>query len=152
MTKLKKIRICSIEDCEKQSYGTDRFCGNHRKKVTITRFLGTLYLAMSRRVKGRATKRPDLYKGKPILPKDVFLSWAKNHPDFLSLYKQWTMSDYDRKLTPTLNRIHSAKGYTLDNIEWMTNSQNCGLSGAVTRLKNKKMIYDLLGVNNVKTR
>ncbi len=96
------------------------------------------------------TKRPDIYLGKPILPKDVFLNWSKNHPEFLRLYKRWVNCDFDRKLTPTINRINSAKGYTLDNIEWMTNSQNCGLSSTVRRLKGKKEIYELLGVNNVK--
>ena len=105
---------------------------------------------MGCRVRGKNTHRPDLYVGLPILPKDVFLNWSKNHPDFLVLYKRWVTSGFDRKLTPSVNRMNSNKGYTLGNIEWMTNSQNCGLSGEVRKMKNKKAIYDLLGVSNVK--
>ena len=102
---------------------------------------------MNQRVQGRGTKRPDLYLGLPILPKDVFISWAKNHPDFLTLYKRWFSSGFDRKLTPSVNRMNSNKGYTLDNIQWLTNSQNCGLSGEVVKMKNKKIIYELIGIN-----
>jgi hypothetical protein len=105
---------------------------------------------MNRRVNGIATKRPDLYKGLPILPKDAFMVWAKNHPDFLNLYKRWFTSDFDRKLTPTVNRMNSSKGYVLGNIEWMTNSQNCGLSGGVRNMKQKRAIYDLLGILGAK--
>ena len=74
------------------------------------------------------------------------MSWSKNHPYFLTLYKQWKTSDFDRRLTPTVNRMNSSKGYTLDNVEWLTNSQNCGLSASVKKAKNKNAIYELLGV------
>jgi hypothetical protein len=74
------------------------------------------------------------------------MSWSKNHPDFLRLYKQWKTSDFDRRLTPTVNRMNSSKGYTLDNVEWLTNSQNCGLSGSVRQAKNRQAVYELLGV------
>lgn len=105
-------------------------------------------MAMRQRVTNKGkTNRPDLYFGKPIMPKDVFLNWAKNHPDFLQMYKRWASCNFDRKMTPTVNRIKSNKGYTLDNVEWVTNSQNCGLSGSVRKMKAKKEIYNLLGVN-----
>ena len=102
---------------------------------------------MKRRVTGTSGShnRGD-WLGKPILPRDVFLTWAKNHSDFLSLYKQWLTNGFDRKLTPSVNRMNSHKGYVLGNMEWMTNSQNSGLSSGVRVAKNKKAIYDLLGV------
>jgi hypothetical protein len=103
---------------------------------------------MKSRTEGKNTKSPHLYKGLPILPKDVFISWAKNHPDFLKLYKRWKTCDFDLKLTPTVNRMNSSKGYTLDNIEWMTHSQNSGLSAGVKQMKAKKAIYELLGVKS----
>lgn len=87
------------------------------------------------------------WKGKPILPRDVFFTWAKNHSDFLSLYKRWVTNDFDQKLTPSINRMNSNKGYVLGNMEWMTNSQNSGLAGSVKSMKVKKEIYNLLGVN-----
>lgn len=97
---------------------------------------------------GKNTNTPHLYVGKPIMPKDVFLSWAKNHPDFLTMYKRWVSCDFDRKLTPVVNRLLSSGGYTLDNVEWVTNSQNSVLAVEVRKMKARKEIYNLLGVNN----
>jgi len=139
---------CKYKNCYKQSKKRDVYCYSHRNKSTITRFLDYKYSSMKRRVSGKSTNRPDLYSGKAIVPKDAFMVWAKNNPDFLSLYKRWVSCNFDRKLTPTINRINSSRGYTLDNMEWMTNSQNCGLSAGVKKLKAKKEIYNLLGVNN----
>jgi len=139
---------CKYKDCSKNVRNKDVYCSSHERKVTIGRFLNNLYSAMKNRVTtGANTNRPDLYIGKPIMPKDIFLTWAKNHPDFLQMYKRWVMCEFDRKMTPTVNRINSQKGYTLDNVEWVTNSQNCGLSASVKAMKAKKEIYNLLGVN-----
>jgi hypothetical protein len=144
-------KLCNLKGCKKPPPHGALFCHSHRTKVNINSFLSNTYRAMKRRTKGNGTKRPDLYKGLPIMPKEVFLNWAKNHPDFLRLYKQWVSCDFDRKLTPTVNRLKSNKGYTLDNVEWLTNSQNCSLAGSVRSMKMKKEIYELLGVNsNVK--
>lgn len=139
---------CKYKNCHDMKRKKDIYCNFHTRKATINRFLGNLYSGMKERVSGRKTKRPDLYKGKPLIPKDAFMIWAKNHPDFFSLYKRWASCNFDRKLTPTINRIDSSKGYVLGNIEWMTNSQNCGLSGSVRKMKAKKEIYNLLGVDN----
>lgn len=103
---------------------------------------------MKSRVDGRMHKYPELWAGKPIMPRDVFLSWAKNHPQLLEMYKRWVSCDFDQKLTPSINRLDSSKGYTLDNVEWVTNSQNSGLSSVVKKMKARKEIYNLLGVNN----
>lgn len=147
MGKTQSLQYCDLEGCKKPRKARERFCHIHYRKATINKFLSHLYSQMNKRVKGKSTKRPDLYKGLPILPRDVFVSWAKNHPDFLKLYKRWFSNDFNRKLTPAVNRMNPQKGYTLDNMEWMTNSQNCGLSGQVIKMNRQKAIYDLLGVN-----
>lgn len=152
MAKTRPTPTCSFEGCEKKrepdgrgSWG--RFCSVHKNKATIDKFLIRCYTNMWQRVSGKASHNRGNWAGKPILPRDVFYTWAKNHPDFLSLYKRWFMSDFDRKLTPSVNRMDSSKGYVLGNIEWMTNSQNSGLSSVVKSMNQKKAIYDLLGVN-----
>ena len=155
--KTKRSSKCAFKECKKRRLYSNsrqringRFCQFHCGKSTINSFLSKIYKYMKGRTNGKCTRRPDLYKGLPIMPIGVFKSWAKNHSDFLNLYKQWVTNNFDRKLTPTVNRVNSSKGYTLDNVEWMTNSQNCGLSGGVKKMNQKKAIYDLLGVNNVK--
>jgi hypothetical protein len=149
---VKSIKKCTFEGCknlkkkvDRISKG-DRFCSFHTNRATIGRALGRIYSNMKQRVEGRGAHNRGNWKGKPILPKEVFKTWARNHSIFLGLYKQWTMSNFDIKLAPSVNRINSSKGYTLDNMEWMTNSQNSGLSSTVRKMKQRKEIYNLLGV------
>jgi hypothetical protein len=154
MKRAKSKTICAFDGCKSKKCLrpgdkrlNSRFCSFHCTKATKDSFLSNLYKKMKRRVRGKDTKRPDLYLGLSILPRDVFSNWAKNHPDFIYLYKRWFSNDFDRKLTPSINRMNSSKGYVLNNIEWVTNSQNCGLSSVVRKAKNRKAIYELLGVN-----
>jgi hypothetical protein len=146
-------KICDFEGCKNPKKVKSRFCSSHYKKATANLFLSKLYSKMYDRVSGRdkyKTRGSKYYLGLPILPRDVFYNWAKNHPDFLALYKRWVTSEFDRRLAPSVNRMNSDKGYVLGNIEWVTNSQNCGLSSEVRKMKNRKAIYDLLGVTNGK--
>lgn len=54
------------------------------------------------------------------------MEWCKKtYPTFISLYRIWQDSGFERKLTPSIDRIDSSKGYTLDNIQWLTLSNNC---------------------------
>lgn len=141
-------KLCKYTGCENTA-NKDAYCKKHDTKVTIDRFLSNLYSAMKRRVTtGTNTNTPHLYVGKPIMPRDVFMSWAKNHPDFLEMYKRWVSCNFDRKLTPVVNRLDSSKGYVLSNVEWVTNSQNSVMACSVRKMKAKKEIYNLLGVNN----
>lgn len=142
---------CNFSGCKSTTKRLDkryrRFCSFHTDKATIDLALRRIYRNMKSRVDGKSGHNRGNWAGKAILPKDVFVSWARNHPIFLSLYKRWVMSGFDRKLAPSVNRMRSAKGYTLDNMEWMTNSQNSGLAGSVRKLKQRNEIYNLLGVN-----
>lgn len=142
----KKTIRCAMDGCKNERRTKDRYCNFHGNKVTISRFLAHLYSNMKKRVQGKHGS-PQLYKDKPLIAKEVFLNWAKNHPSFLVLYKQWVMCDFDIKLAPSVNRINSRKGYTLDNMEWVTFSQNCTLASAVKKLHQRKEVYNLLGVN-----
>jgi hypothetical protein len=102
---------------------------------------------MKDRTRGKSCANPKYWVGKSIITKDAFTNWARNHTVFLALYKQWFASDFDTKLTPTVNRMSSQRGYTFDNMEWVTMSQNSSLAGSQRKINNRKMVYDLLGVN-----
>jgi hypothetical protein len=92
------------------------------------------YRNMQSRVTGVQKKKAHLYKGLPILPRQDFYAWAKDNPDFWRLYRRWIAAGYDRKLTPSVNRVDPNKGYTLDNIEWLTHSVNSSLARSQTQL------------------
>ena len=86
-----------------------------------------VYRNMKSRVTGVQKKKYHLYKDKEILPKDVFYSWSLSSSKFNNLFYDWELSGYDRKITPSIDRIDSKNGYTLDNIRWITFSENCRL-------------------------
>jgi hypothetical protein len=83
-----------------------------------------IYAGMRQRVEGRHVRNPVLWAGLPILPQDEFLRWALTHPEFTALHAAWAASDYKIKLAPSVDRIRSWEGYTLDNMQWLTHSEN----------------------------
>lgn len=147
---LAKTKKCEVSGCKKTRAKKDRFCHFHRPKVTLDRFIGALYSNMNQRVKGKHTRSPHLYKGRSILPREVFKIWARNHVVFLQLYKQWKSCGYDISLTPSVNRINPNSGYTLDNMEWVTFSQNCSMAGATRKMNERKVAYNILGIRGAK--
>lgn len=105
-----------------------KLTGNLQTRIyekTKKGFLVRLYRNMLSRTNGLV--KPHLYKGLPILDKHVFYIWALENKDFKKLFKTWELCGYDRKLTPSINRIDSSKGYILGNIEFITHSENSTL-------------------------
>lgn len=91
---------------------------------TQSGFLMRLYRNMQSRITGVQYKKHHLYTGKSLLPRETFYAWAKQHPVFLSLWTVYEQSDYEQKLAPSVDRIDSSVGYELENMEWVTHSEN----------------------------
>lgn len=102
-------------------------------------FLMRTYRNMQSRVKGVQWRKAHLYEGLPILPREEFYTWAWDDHTFWRLYKQWVQSGYDRKLTPSINRIDTFKGYEIGNIEWLTFSTNCSLGASSPKRKSNSV-------------
>ena len=100
-------------------------------------FLMRLYRNMQSRVTGVQVKKRHLYHGKELLSREDFYTWALhgNEKQFFNMFEEYENSGYDRKLAPTVDRINSAKGYTLDNMRWLTHSEN-SILGGLHRKKN----------------
>lgn len=94
------------------------------------------YRNMLSRTKGLV--KPHIYKGLSILTREDFYNWAVDNTNFNSLFETWETDNYSRKLTPSVNRINPKLGYTLDNIEWITHSENSRLG---TLSKGKKVAF-----------
>jgi hypothetical protein len=119
----------------------------HRKKTnniytkryekTPNGFLMRMYRNMQSRVTGVQHSKSHLYYGKTLLCRQEFYDWAKNSDRFWELYNDWVFTGYNRKYTPTVDRIDSSIGYELTNMRWMTHSENSRLG---TLSKNKKLI------------
>jgi len=99
---------------------------------TIPGFLMRCYRNMQSRITGVQKKKWHLYKGLSLLDRQDFYNLARNDWRFFELWLNWVKSGYDRKLTPSVNRIDSGRGYEPDNIEWLTHSDNSRL-GAMSR-------------------
>ncbi len=95
-----------------------------RYEKTPQGFLMRAYRNMQSRVTGVQKEKAHLYKGKKILKRDEFYDWANNSPEFAKLFSSWCLNNYDRKLSPSVDRVDSSKGYALDNMEWVTHSEN----------------------------
>lgn len=103
---------------------------------TVNGFLVRLYRNMKSRISGVQKLKHHLYKNKELLNKDDFYAWAKSSPDFNLLFNNWTDSHYDRKLTPSVDRVDSSVGYLLSNMVWVTHSEN-SRRGSISQWRNK---------------
>lgn len=82
------------------------------------------YRNMESRIKGIQWQKHHLYKGKALLSREEFYEWSMSNPDFHRLFNAWVESDYERKLSPSVDRLDSSKGYEVGNMEWVTHSEN----------------------------
>lgn len=92
-------------------------------------FLMRLYRNMQSRICGVQKQKHHLYRGKEILPREEFYTWALDSKEFHKLFMVWEQSEYDRKLTPTVDRIDTTKGYVKENMQWLTHSGNSRRGG-----------------------
>lgn len=106
--------------------------GNIRTKVYEKTRKGKLvrtYRNMLSRVLGIQKKKEHLYSGLAVLDKELFYEWSLRNSDFNTLFDAWVKSGYDRKLSPSIDRKDTSVGYTLENIQWITHSENSRQGG-----------------------
>lgn len=61
------------------------------------------------------------------LTKQEMVSFVEdNWAYYFNLYQDWKESDFARANSPSLDRIDATKNYSLDNIQFVTTSENCG--------------------------
>jgi hypothetical protein len=101
---------------------------------TKSGFLMRAYRNMESRVLGIQWRKHHLYAGKPLLARQEFYGWANASPAFHRLWDDWVASGHDRKLTPSVDRIDSQQGYHVQNMEWVTHSEN-SRRGATSRFR-----------------
>lgn len=94
------------------------------KRRTLRGFLDEKYHAMTLRVSGKPTNRYSSAVGLPIISKDTFLTWAYAQGDLVPMFEKYKQSGWERNLCPTIDRINNLKGYTIDNIQFLTMVDN----------------------------
>ena len=86
------------------------------------------YRNMQSRVLGIIKKKAHLYSGLPILSRDDFYHWALASPEFHRLFDGWAGSGYRCGDSPSVDRMDPDKGYTLDNMRWLSHRENSRLT------------------------
>ena len=96
----------------------------HKYEKTKKGFVMRMYRNMKSRVTGVQKAKFHLYEGLELMPKQEFYDLVLNDAGFNQLFTEWENSGYDRKLTPSPDRMDSSRGYTPDNIDFVTHSVN----------------------------
>lgn len=97
--------------------------GRHYSFLTIwTR----RYADMKARTDGQPNKRSNS-AGKELLSKEEFTKWCTAKPQFIMfmvIYMDWVASGFNPMLAPSVDRIDNSRGYTVDNMQWLTFAEN----------------------------
>lgn len=115
------------EKNEKQRIYRQSIGDRHTKKYekTVNGFLMRAHRNMRSRAFGVQTRHYHLYSHIiNVIDRKEFYEWSKSSPAFASLWDNWISSNYDRRLTPSVDRIDSKGEYVIENMQWITNSEN----------------------------
>ncbi len=94
-----------------------------RKRFNFKRLWQTKYYSMKRRINGLDRKSKSI--GKELISLNEFLTWCYMTIDkFDSLYIKWVESGFKKGQSPSVDRIDNNVGYTLENMQWLTQSNN----------------------------
>lgn len=121
-----KCREC-INRERREEWGpmSKRKKGINRYELTPKGYIMRIYRNMKSRISGVQKEKYHLYKNKELLSKDDFYRWSlSSESPFHALFKKYIESNRDRRLAPSVDRINSEAGYNLDNMEWVTHSEN----------------------------
>jgi hypothetical protein len=122
------------KECNKilvQTYRNNVGYDKKRDHYNFQRIFNQRYAGMKGRVKGARTRKDGMPKyrifGAKLLTKEEFMGWCntpENMETFKKLHKDWELSNFNRFLTPTIDRINNDQEYTLDNIQWLSHVDN----------------------------
>jgi hypothetical protein len=136
LTKLYEVSVMNEKQLARQRERRQLSNNANTKRYEKTKKgkLMRMYRNMLSRIDGVQKKKAHLYAGKQILTRDEFYEWALSSVQFHELFDAWEKSNYDRRLSPSVDRVNSSLGYTVENMEWVTHSEN-SRRGALSQIK-----------------
>jgi hypothetical protein len=103
------------------------------RKTDIKYLVMTLYIGMRSRIKGKSGGK--YYIGLPICAREEFYNLALNSEQLKTVFIQWQESGYKSDFAPTVDRIINERGYALNNIQFLSKSDNSKKSHIQRRKK-----------------
>jgi hypothetical protein len=62
---------------------------------------------------------------KDLCSKEEFIQWSKKtESEFIKLFNEWIESKCEYRMVPSIDRIDSTRGYSIDNLQWLTQRDN----------------------------
>ena len=97
-----------------------------RYRTNFDRIKSMKYQGIVSRCTGKHKNRTYYVEGMPYLSWEEYEDWWLNNvQDFQYCYNIWKRCGFKNKFAPSIDRIDSKKGYTPDNMQWLTFSVNC---------------------------
>lgn len=94
-------------------------------QLTKRQYLSLKYKYMKERVTDLVRSEGNRhYFGLPICRREEFVEFGLKDSKFNSLFKKYKRSKGKRAKSPSVDRIKSTRGYTLDNIQFLSLSDN----------------------------
>lgn len=118
-----------------------RTCKDNRRRLESARYF---LLMVYRKIKQRCTNPngtgKKYYYGKNLCSKKTFIDTFIKNTKFLTLYENWKKTQIYKDV-PSIDRIDNTLGYQIDNLQFITHSNNAGKD----KDKLPVLMYDLNG-------
>ena len=102
----------------------------HRQRLRecATYYLTKAYDRMSARIKHRKS-----YANLPICSRREFIEWSLHNDKFIELWSKWRIYEGTPPPTivPSIDRMIRENGYVLNNLQWISYSENAQEGGLV---------------------
>jgi len=83
------------------------------------------YQDIKRRTGGKTKRHYHSSELGEIATKYEFIGWCFDHlQEYDIIFEEWEDNNFVKRLSPSIDRIDSNKTYTLDNIQWLSLSDN----------------------------
>lgn len=102
---------------------------------TFTGLISIMYSKMKQRhIKNNYNK---------ICDKNDFIEFAQQSEKLKILYNDWVNNNFDRRKTPTVDRINNSIGYEFNNIQFLTKSENSAKGNKETKINKTHPPYNV---------